>query len=198
MLFQWKWYIYLINDILSTINCNFGYKVQNIETEIMMNCCNRGNISDKGKTVKYFLLAQLPTWSTQVGQETCFCTSHQEGMISMWKENTVADVPLQKHTIKSNLITHHLRIYSIVTDAVCTALTWPGHGLQPRTNPGDVIAAADVFRFLTPGLFGCRPRKYQIESKLRLKINFNDVLTVDKGIWNLFLTVILYYTVIRH
>lgn len=132
MLFQWKWYIYLINDILSTINCNFGYKVQNIETEIMMNCCNRGNISDKGKTVKYFLLAQLPTWSTQVGQETCFCTSHQEGMISMWKENTVADVPLQKHTIKSNLITHHLRIYSIVTDAVCTALTWPGHGLQPK------------------------------------------------------------------
>ena len=69
-------------------------------------------------------------------------------MVSMWKENTVADVALQKHTIKSNLITHHLRIYSIVTDAVCTALTWPGHGLQPRTNPGDVISAADVFRSL--------------------------------------------------
>lgn len=100
--------------------------------------------------------------------------SHQEGMISTWKKNSVADAPLQKQSTKNNLISYYLRINFIVTDGVYTALTWPGKSLQPVTNIGEVNSTADVFF----KLFGCRPWKYQIESRLRLKISFNGLSTV--------------------
>lgn len=74
-----------------------------------------------------------------------FLASHEEGMISMQKKNTVADVPLQEHSTKNNFITYYLRINSIVTGAVYPALSWPGLGFQPVTHFDDVGSTADVF-----------------------------------------------------
>lgn len=71
-------------------------------------------------------------------------------MISMWKTNTVADVSLQKHSTKNNLIIYHLRINSRATDA---ALAWP---CQPVTNIGK---STQQRMLVNSGMFACRPGK---------------------------------------